>query len=419
VQRRFYDGLRRLILPASLCAGLAWCAPTIGQPAFPDDNVPYTGIPGSPTTPFDESRPEGWPNGVPLPRKPGPVPGEAQLIENATTIARVGTEVILAGEVMGNVNETLIRNADKIPPEQLEEYRKVLTQRTLTSLIERKLVYQDARRRIPGENLPKIEEQVGEIFESSEVKRLIKGYEVNSRNDLVAILKRYGTSIDHEKRSFIEQQVAQQWLHNQIKPDEEITREQRLKYYNDNIERYEHPDRVRWEELMVRTRSDEDPASARTRLARMGNRVIDGEPFAEVARTESDGLTAADGGLHDWVTRGSLASATLDEALFSLPPGGLSPIIETERGLHIVRVIEREYAGRTPFVDVQSEIRDRIKNERFREQTQEYIAKLREQTPIWTIFDDQPQPTSPREAAQREATARQPKANGSQSGLSR
>ena len=67
-----------------------------------------------------------------------------------------------------------------------------------------------------------------------------------------------------------------------------------------------------------------------------------GAPFPEIARSGSDGVTASDGGARDWTTQGSLVSKKLDEALFGLPVGELSPILEDEYGLHIVRVTERE-----------------------------------------------------------------------------
>ena len=128
-------------------------------------------------------------------------------------------------------------------------------------------------------------------------------------------------------------------------------------------------------------------------LAVMGNEVLAGRPFEEVARARSEGPTAQAGGTFDWTGKGSLASKPLDEAIFSLPVGQLSTILEDESALHIVRVIERQDAGRTPFLEAQVQIRQTLRDERRRKQVESYLAKLREQTPIWTVFDDDgPQP---------------------------
>ena len=47
-------------------------------------------------------------------------------------------------------------------------------------------------------------------------------------------------------------------------------------------------------------------------------------------------------------------------------------------------------ARRTAFPEAQSEIRKKLKNDRFKKEVQDYLAKLREQTPVRTIFDPAP-----------------------------
>jgi len=109
-----------------------------------------------------------------------------------------------------------------------------------------------------------------------------------------------------------------------------------------------------------------------------------------VAKKGSEGPTADQGGVRDWTTKGSLVSETLDRALFGLPSGALSPILEDGAQLHIIRVIERKEAGRVPFVDAQDEIEKKILNQNRQERMKEYLARLREQTPVWTVFDESP-----------------------------
>lgn len=104
-------------------------------------------------------------------------------------------------------------------------------------------------------------------------------------------------------------------------------------------------------------------------------------------------LRGADGGLggvYDWTTKGSLASKPLDEAVFRLPVGQLSTIIADGTSLHIIRVTERTDAGRTPFIEAQVEIRESLQNDRRKREMDDYLARLKERTPVWTIFDDRP-----------------------------
>jgi parvulin-like peptidyl-prolyl isomerase len=76
----------------------------------------------------------------------------------------------------------------------------------------------------------------------------------------------------------------------------------------------------------------------------------------------------------------------IDHALFSLEVGRLSPILESDAGFHIVRVLERKQAGRKPFTEVQNDIREKLKDERFRDAVEEYIAELRRDARIWTAY---------------------------------
>jgi hypothetical protein len=122
----------------------------------------------------------------------------------------------------------------------------------------------------------------------------------------------------------------------------------------------------------------------------MGNDVMQGKPFADVARSRSEGPTAATGGSYDWTTRGSLVSKVVDEAVFTMPVGQLTAILDDGSALHILRVIERTDAGRTPFIEAQVGIRNQLQDERRKRQMDEYLATVRDRTPVWTIFDDEP-----------------------------
>ena len=119
-----------------------------------------------------------------------------------------------------------------------------------------------------------------------------------------------------------------------------------------------------------------------------GTRCSGGTPLAQVARAQSDGSTALSGGFRDWISKGSFAAEKVDQALFGLPIGQLSPILESETGFYIVRVLDRQEITRKPFADVQDEIKKKIREEKVSAKYKEYLAKLRRQTPISTIFDD-------------------------------
>ncbi|MBU4272816.1 MAG: peptidyl-prolyl cis-trans isomerase [Planctomycetes bacterium] len=356
--------------------------------------------PTPPERPSPASRPPSWPGRegesspwVPPEKRirqpqtettPGnnlkPCPG-------TTIIARVGSEVILESDVLGAVNEMIEKNKDGIPPDQLEAQRTILIVQRLKSHIEAKLILQDAKRTIPPEGWERVQEQLKKEFEENQLGKMIQSAEVNTRHELDLKLRALGTSLDQEKRAFCERTLAQQWIQQQVKRDKEITYERMIGYYHTHLDEFAHPARARWEELIVRYSDCPSKAAARDAIARLGNQVLAGAPLAEVAKRGSGGPTAADGGRRRWTTKGSLVCEELDRALFSLPIGQLSPIIEGPNGWHIVRVIEREEASVTPFREAQVGIREKIVRKKMEEQFREYMAKLEAQTPVWTIFD--------------------------------
>lgn len=310
--------------------------------------------------------------------------------EGVQVLGWVGPEMILASEVMPAVDELIAQNIDRIPPDQLETQRRLLVEQRLKVPIETKLIYLDARRAIPKENLPRVEKSLGEQFEKHELKKMMQRAGVQTRRELDQKLRSMGTSLERTKQAFVQRALAQTWVRQQLDFDEEVTYEQMLEYYRQHPAEFQRPARVRWEELMVRFSEHPDKAAAYAAIAEMGNRVLGGAPLSEVAKSKSDGTTASEGGLRDWTTKGSLVCEVLDEALFELPVGRLSPILESDHGFHIVRVIQREPHRWVPFREAQVEIEPKIRRQRIKEELQAYVARLKKQIPVWTIFDEQP-----------------------------
>jgi parvulin-like peptidyl-prolyl isomerase len=202
-----------------------------------------------------------------------------------------------------------------------------------------------------------------------------------------------------------------------VKINEEVSPDEMIEYYRAHLADYEFPTQARWEELAVRKDRFKDPADAYAELAKMGNEVwqrragqpvaesapsgattyfsaslqntakpLKGAAFADVATAKSDGFTSKNGGLHDWTTKGALQCKAIDEALFTLQVGQLSPIIDSGPMFHIVRVLERKEAGREAYTDVQADIRDKLKDERMQVEVEKYLARLRSEARIWTVF---------------------------------
>ncbi len=342
-----------------------------------------------------------------------PPSAEPQNFESAQILARVGTETILASDVVPLAEEAIAEKLkdisedqrDQIPAEQLQRLKWQYVKLLLQQLVEVKLRYADAVANIPKENLPQVKTSINQSFDKSVLKKLMEKYQATTRSELEAKMAAQGQSLDRQRQMFLERSLAGGWENQHVKENREIAVSEQLGYYQQNIAEFSYPSKARWEELMVSFDRYNSRQEAERALAQMGNDVLRGADFGEVAKASSHGPTRLDGGGYDWTTKGSLVSKVLDEAVFGLPIGRMSQILEDETGFHIVRVIERVDAGRKEFLDAQTEIRKKLRDADIERQTKEFVAKMKSRTPVWTIFDETAgSPTSTAGAGDADAT---------------
>ena len=276
-----------------------------------------------------------------------------------------------------------------MPPDVLEQNIRETLKKRVEKRIEEKLIYLRAQSTLPKDRWTKILDHYGKVYEKYQLPEMMKQMNLGSRRELEQAFRQAGISLEIHKQGFLEAVVAQEWLKSEVKPDEDIGYEQFVTYYREHSDEFvERPPMARWEQLTVRTSRFASRQAAYAALAEMGNLVLDGAPLAEVARARSQGLTAEQGGFRDWTGKGTLSSKPLDEAIFTLPIGRLSDILEDEQGFHIVRVIERRDLVRKPFSDAQVDIKKKILAKRQDDAKAAYTAKLREQMPVSTAFDN-------------------------------
>jgi len=329
-----------------------------------------------------------------------------QSLDNARVVARVGPEVVLEGDLL---TPTALAWLDKVSggltPEQVRELKTQICRQVIKQHVESLIVYVDACRTIPEERLPEIEKKVNEAFDQQQLPRLVKDAGVANGLEYDQLLRSRGQSLDRIRKTFFERALAQQWIQQKVVNDGEIPHAEMIAWYQNHLADYDYPSKVRFEQLTVKITASRPRGQAWSMLAGIGNEVMQGKPFADVARARSEGPTAATGGACDWTTKGSLVSKVVDEAVFTLPVGQMSAILDDGSALHIVRVTERVDAGRVPFIEAQVEIRGKLQEERRKRQMDEYLATVRGRTPVWTIFDDEP--VGPSQAAAQ--TASQPR----------
>jgi hypothetical protein len=313
---------------------------------------------------------------------------EPVLLEGAKIVARVGPEVVLESDLLTpKALEWLAQVSPGLTPEQVRDLRSQICRQVIDQHVETLLVYVDACREIPSDKLPEVRQNVDKAFDEQMLPGLMQEAGVANSVEYELLLKSRGQSLETMRKMFFERGLAQEWMRKNVDLGDEIPHAELIAWYQNHLADYEFPAKARFETLTVKTELKRSRQAAWDLLASMGNEVLAGRPFAEVAQARSEGPTARDGGRFDWTSRGSLASKLLDEAIFTLPIGQLSTILEEQNALHIVRVTERVEAGRTPFLEAQTGIRATLRQQRREKQLKDYLARLKARTPVWTVFD--------------------------------
>lgn len=318
---------------------------------------------------------------------------KGNLFEPAQVVATVGGETILAGDLEAELMEVRSRLKENVTQEQFESQRPAMIKQILKKRIDTMLIYQDFLSQVPEERHAELKATISSQFQEKQLPVTLEKYQVKTVTELDALLRRRASSLQRIKREFVQQVIAHQMIRQSTETRKEITHEELLAYYQQHIADYQFPAKVRWEELAVEFRHYRNNYAAHRDIAEMGNEVLRGAPLGTVAKRSGQGPHHDQQGQYDWTTQGSLRSEPLDKAIFSLPIGELSQIIRDDDGFHIVRVLERNKAGRVPFTEAQVEIKEQIQEQRRAKKIGKYVKQIREQTPVWTIFDEKSPPT--------------------------
>ncbi|MBK6881019.1 MAG: peptidylprolyl isomerase [Elusimicrobia bacterium] len=99
-------------------------------------------------------------------------------------------------------------------------------------------------------------------------------------------------------------------------------------------------------------------AAFRKTLSDLRKKIQAGAEFGDLAKEHSiDKATGARGGDLGFFARGQMVPP-FEKAAFALPVGGLSDLVETRFGLHLIQVVEKKAATKLAFEDAEDDLRD-------------------------------------------------------------
>lgn len=152
-------------------------------------------------------------------------------------------------------------------------------------------------------------------------------------------------------------------------------------YYKQNPQQFKEPEQVRASHILFSVPKDATPAAkqaTRTEAEGVLKRAKGGEDFAALAKQYSkDPGSAAVGGDLNYFPKEQMVPQ-FSAAAFAMKPGQISDLIETEFGLHIIKVTDRRAERTVPLADVSDRLGAFLKQKRQQELMQQYLMSLKE-----------------------------------------
>lgn len=273
-----------------------------------------------------------------------------------------------------------------------------------------------------------------------------KQMNLETMDDLEKAAQSQGISYEDFKQNLRNQIVTQQVIGREVGGHLNITKEEEQKFYEEHKSEMEQPEQIRLSEILVSTSkpssitpigkpdpaapavgtdgakaadsapatpalSDADQvAAAETKANGLREQIQKGAAFDEVAKKNSDGPSAAQGGDLGYFKRGTL-SKELEDRTFAMKAGEITEVIRTKQGFVVLKVTEHQQAGIPTLKQMEPRIQDALYYQKLQPALRAYLKKLREESfiDVRSGFVDtgaSPNQTKPVETPSKEAGAK-------------
>jgi len=151
-------------------------------------------------------------------------------------------------------------------------------------------------------------------------------------------------------------------------------------YYNAHKQEFVRDEKVYLSEILISTQGkDADATAAAEKKAKqMADQASKGERFSDLARDNSDAVTAKDGGALGGYKQGDLAKQ-IEDVVWKLPKGAVTQPIKMATGFEIFKIEDHTKAGLEPLAEARAEIENRLYGPKMEPKVREYLTQLRRQ----------------------------------------
>jgi peptidyl-prolyl cis-trans isomerase SurA len=223
-----------------------------------------------------------------------------------------------------------------------------------------------------------------------------KEMKLESMEDLEKAASSQGISFEDFKQNMRNQIVREKVIGEEVGQRLSITPDEQQKFYDEHKGEMEQPESVRLSEILVAPEKpaakpaagagqdaakQADDTAALTAAEAKANDLLKqikgGASFEDVAKKNSMGASAAQGGDLGVFKRGMLAKE-LEDKTFGMKTGEVSDVVRTKQGYIILKVTDHQQAGIPSMKDATPKIMDALYYQKLQPALRTYLTKLRE-----------------------------------------
>ena len=188
---------------------------------------------------------------------------------------------------------------------------------------------------------------------------------------------------------FTDRAIVEEVVNREVRATIPITPEQVQKFYDENPKRFEQPETVRAAHILLTTvelaskqeLAPDKQKAQRALIEALLKRVRAGEDFGKLAKEFSQDPGSKERGGEYVFPRGQMAFE-FETAAFSMSVGQISDVVTTKFGYHIIKVLERNAAGKIEFAKVKDRVRENLQQEEADKRLPAYLEAVKKEAGV-------------------------------------
>ena len=257
----------------------------------------------------------------------------------------------------------------QIPADKQKEFDKM----ALNQLVSAELLYQEGRKL----TISDLDKQVDDKIAQGK-KRF------PTQQDFEKTLKSLNMTESDVREYTRRDIVIANYVQNNFASKVTITEEESRKFYDQNLDKFKQPEQVRARHILIGVdakATDADKKKAREKIETVKRSLAGGSDFAKLAKESSTCPSSQQGGDLGYFGKGQMVPA-FEQVAFSLKPGTVSDIVETQFGYHIIKVEDKREASTQSFTDVKPRIDEYLKGQKINAAITAHLEEARKTAKI-------------------------------------